>query len=62
MTEPDSSIGALPEASSTGAPGMQLAGAAALGLLLLYLVAFAPSPMLHNAAHDVRHVAATPCH
>jgi cobalt transporter subunit CbtB len=40
----------------------QLAGAAALGLVLLYGVAFAESPILHNAAHDVRHVTVKPCH
>jgi len=40
----------------------QLAGAAGLGLVLLYGVAFAESPLLHNAAHDVRHVTVKPCH
>lgn len=40
----------------------QLAAAAALGLVLLYGVAFAESPLAHNAAHDVRHVTVKPCH
>lgn len=40
----------------------QLAAGAALGLVVLYGVAFAESPMLHNAAHDVRHVTVKPCH
>ena len=40
----------------------QLGGAAALGLVMLYGVAFAESPVLHNAAHDVRHVTVKPCH
>ena len=40
----------------------QLAGAVGLGLVMLYGVAFAESPMLHNAAHDVRHVTVKPCH
>lgn len=40
----------------------QLAAAAAVGLVVLYGVAFAESPMLHNAAHDVRHVTVKPCH
>lgn len=40
----------------------QLAGAAALGLAVLYGVAFADSPLAHNAAHDVRHVTVKPCH
>ncbi|EWS62657.1 cobalt transporter subunit CbtB (proposed) [Hydrogenophaga sp. T4] len=41
---------------------LQLAAGAALGLLLLYGVAFAESPLMHNAAHDVRHVTVKPCH
>lgn len=40
----------------------QIAAAAALGLVLLYGVAFAESPLAHNAAHDVRHVTVKPCH
>ena len=39
-----------------------LAAAAGLGLVLLYGVAFADSPLAHNAAHDVRHVTVKPCH
>jgi cobalt transporter subunit CbtB len=41
---------------------LQLAAAAALGLVVLYGVAFAESPVAHNAAHDVRHVTVKPCH
>lgn len=40
----------------------QLAAAAVLGLVMLYGVAFADSPLAHNAAHDVRHVTVKPCH
>lgn len=40
----------------------QIAAAAALGLVMLYGVAFAESPLAHNAAHDVRHVTVKPCH
>ncbi len=32
------------------------------GLALVLLVGFAPSPAVHNAAHDTRHTAAFPCH
>ncbi len=39
-----------------------LLGAAALGLVVLYGVAFAESPFAHNAAHDVRHITVAPCH
>ena len=41
---------------------LQLACAAALGLVVLYGVAFAESPLAHNAAHDVRHITVKPCH
>jgi len=40
----------------------QLCVAIGIGLVVLYGVAFAGSPLAHNAAHDVRHIAATPCH
>ena len=41
---------------------LQLAAGAALGLVVLYGVAFAESPLAHNAAHDVRHITVKPCH
>lgn len=41
---------------------LQLAAGAALGVVVLYGVAFADSPVAHNAAHDVRHVTVKPCH
>ena len=41
---------------------LQLAVGAALGLVVFYGVAFAESPLLHNAAHDVRHITVQPCH
>ena len=41
---------------------LPLAAGAALGLVVLYGVAFADSPLVHNAAHDVRHVTVKPCH
>lgn len=41
---------------------LQLAAGATLGLVVLYGVAFAESPLAHNAAHDVRHVTVKPCH
>lgn len=41
---------------------LQLGAAALLGMGIFYGVAFAESPTLHNAAHDVRHVTVKPCH
>lgn len=45
-----------------GSVALHLAGAAALGLLVLYGVGFAESPSLHNPAHDARHTTRMPCH
>jgi cobalt transporter subunit CbtB len=36
--------------------------AIALGALLIYGVGFAGPSIIHNAAHDVRHAFALPCH
>jgi cobalt transporter subunit CbtB len=36
--------------------------AALLGLFIIYGVGFASPTMIHNAAHDVRHTFAFPCH
>ena len=49
-------------ASTTRSLLLQLAASAALGLVVFYGIAFADSPQVHNAAHDVRHVTVKPCH
>ena len=36
--------------------------AAVLGVFVLYGVGFAPIGVVHNAAHDGRHVFSLPCH
>ena len=36
--------------------------AAALGVMILWAVGFAPAGIVHNAAHDTRHTMAFPCH
>ena len=56
------SSSAVYPASATRSLLLQLAAGAALGLVVLYGVAFAESPLAHNAAHDVRHVTVKPCH
>lgn len=48
--------------SATRSLLLQLAAGAALGLVVLYGVAFSESPLAHNAAHDVRHITVKPCH
>jgi len=52
---------ALPATASRGVL-RQLAAGALLGVVMLYGVAFAESPLAHNAAHDVRHATGRPCH
>ena len=48
--------------SATRSLLLQLCAGPVLGLVVLYGVAFAESPIAHNAAHDVRHVTVKPCH
>ncbi len=48
--------------SSSRSTLLQLLCSIVLGLVVLYGVAFASSPTAHNAAHDVRHISAVPCH
>jgi cobalt transporter subunit CbtB len=64
MTTPSSSAAnpSTADTARTTSITWQLAGAVGLGLVMLYGVAFAESPLLHNAAHDVRHVTVKPCH
>lgn len=33
-----------------------------IGTVLLFLVGFAPTTAIHNAAHDTRHTLSFPCH
>ena len=47
--------------ASTALRAQSLA-ALAFGLLILFAVGFAPMGAAHNAAHDVRHSLAFPCH
>ncbi|MCP1677214.1 cobalt transporter subunit CbtB [Natronocella acetinitrilica] len=41
---------------------VQLAAAVLLGMVILYGAGFANSAVVHDAAHDMRHAAAFPCH
>jgi cobalt transporter subunit CbtB len=36
--------------------------AAMLGIVIVFGVGFAPSDVVHNAAHDSRHSLSVPCH
>ncbi|WP_411883196.1 CbtB domain-containing protein [Polaromonas sp. YR568] len=66
MTEPTTLTHSPSDTLTPVNPGLAvlrpLLGAAALGFVVLYGVAFAESPLAHNAAHDVRHVTVKPCH
>jgi len=47
--------------ASTSARAQTLA-AFVFGVIIFFAVGFAPMGIAHNAAHDVRHSAAFPCH
>ena len=55
-------IDALNSVSVTSTKNLQLLATAALGIVILFGVGFAPMDMAHNAAHDTRHSVAFPCH
>lgn len=40
----------------------QTFAALVFGMVILFAVGFAPMGVAHNAAHDVRHSVAFPCH
>ena len=41
---------------------LQALAAIAFGSFILFMVGFSPINAVHNAAHDVRHSSAFPCH
>jgi cobalt transporter subunit CbtB len=53
---------ALPVAGSRASDIAQALGAILLGLFVIGMVGFAHLEVVHNAAHDVRHSNAFPCH
>jgi len=55
-------LNTLESASLSSTKNLQLLAAAALGIVILFGVGFAPMDMAHNAAHDTRHSVAFPCH
>jgi cobalt transporter subunit CbtB len=46
----------------TASVAVQSAAALVFGMIILFVVGFAPMSVAHNAAHDVRHSLAFPCH
>lgn len=61
MTAQVSTQAATPVKSRTSVLAQNLA-ALAFGIVILFAVGFAPMGAAHNAAHDVRHSMAFPCH
>ena len=41
---------------------LQIFAALIFGVVIIFAVGFAPMSVAHNAAHDVRHSLAFPCH
>ena len=59
----NSQIAQLPAATATGSNVVvQAVLAMALGLFVVGMVGFSHISAVHNAAHDVRHANAFPCH
>jgi len=52
----------LAERSSTLSKPMQIVCAFVLGSIILFAAGFVSTAAVHNAAHDVRHAQAFPCH
>ena len=48
--------------TSTTAKKQQIFAAAILGFIIVTAVGLLPMDVVHNAAHDLRHSAAFPCH
>jgi cobalt transporter subunit CbtB len=61
MTSYSSTV-ALPTAKGRIAEILQAIGAMLFGLLIIGVVGFSHVEAAHNAAHDVRHSNAFPCH
>ena len=49
-------------AQSVAFSSFQIFSALLLGAIVLFAVGFLPMEAAHNAAHDVRHALAFPCH
>lgn len=47
---------------SLASVSFQVLSAMAFGAVVLFAVGFLPMEAVHNAAHDVRHALAFPCH
>ena len=64
MTSPEATQASQPQIAvkSSTALLMQSLGALIFGMVILFAVGFAPMEVAHNAAHDVRHSLAFPCH
>ena len=50
------------QARATTSVFVQSFAALIFGMIILFAVGFAPMGAAHNAAHDVRHSLAFPCH
>ena len=61
QTTTQSTIQVASRTSSLSKP-LQIACAILLGSVILYGVGFMNSAAVHNAAHDIRHTQAFPCH
>jgi len=50
------------QVKASASPLIQIIAALLFGMIILFGVGFASMGVAHNAAHDVRHTMAFPCH
>ncbi|WP_423824031.1 CbtB domain-containing protein [Salinisphaera sp. SPP-AMP-43] len=62
QTSQTSAAGPRALSNSRTSQAIQLAGAALIGVFIVYGVGFSHLMPVHNAAHDARHSASFPCH
>lgn len=62
MQKQTTDTAAKPDVSSRTSNLVQSAMAGCLGLFVIGFVGFSHLEVVHNAAHDVRHANAFPCH
>ena len=65
MSQTEEATGLLTPVQAGAVPWTTVAGVASailLGVLILFGVGFAGPEVIHNAAHDLRHGLAFPCH
>ena len=62
MTTETKTLARSAEATEAQISIAAIAGAIALGTILIFSAGFAQATVMHDSAHDMRHALAFPCH